>query len=32
MAKLDVAAVAGPSGNHVGGALQITAVMYAAVA
>ena len=27
MAKLDVAAVAGPSGNHVGGPLQITAVI-----
>jgi len=27
MAKLDVAAVAGPSGNHVGGALHITALI-----
>lgn len=27
MAKLDVAAVAGPSGNHVGGTLQITALI-----
>jgi hypothetical protein len=27
MAKLQVAAVAGPSGNHVGGSLQITALI-----
>jgi hypothetical protein len=32
MAKLEVAAVAGPSGNHVGQALQITALISVAMA